>query len=97
NPTIKTSNFQFLISKHPDLKGFDQENSSVKLSAAQLIEKCGWKGRQLGNVGVSEKHSLVLVNYGKGTAREIIALAEEIKKSVKDEFGVVLEPEVEMI
>ena len=97
NPTIKISNFQFLISKHPDLKGFDRDNGLVKLSAAQLIEKCGWKGKMHGGVGVSPKHTLVLVNYGKGTAEEIINLAKDIKMAVKNKFGVELEPEVEIV
>ncbi|MEK7076506.1 MAG: UDP-N-acetylmuramate dehydrogenase [Patescibacteria group bacterium] len=97
NPTIKTSNFQFLISKHPDLKGFDQGDGTVKLSAAELIEKCGWKGKTRGNVGVSGKHALVLVNYGKGTEEEILDLAKEIKNVVRDQFGMELEPEVEVV
>ncbi|MBI2062595.1 MAG: UDP-N-acetylmuramate dehydrogenase [Candidatus Yanofskybacteria bacterium] len=97
NPIVPISNYQLLISKYSDLKGRDLGNGSVKLSAAQFIEKCGWKGKAYGNIGVSEKHSLVLVNYGNGTAEEIINLAEKIKKAVKTEFGVVLEPEVEGI
>lgn len=97
NPTIKISNFQFLISKHSDLKGFDQGDGNIKLPAAQLIEKCGWKGKTYGNVGISDKHSLVLVNYGEGTAKEIIDLSEKIKKTVKDKFEVELELEVEAI
>ena len=97
NPTIKISNFQFLISKHPDLKGFDQGDGTVKLSAAELIEKCGWKGKTRGNVGVSGKHALVLVNYGKGTEEEILDLAKEIKNVVRDQFGMELEPEVEVV
>jgi UDP-N-acetylmuramate dehydrogenase len=79
------------------LKQFNSDEDSVKLSAAQLIEKCGWKGKKYGGVGVSEKHSLVLVNYGNGTSKEIVHLAEEINKSIKDVFGVDLEPEVQVI
>ncbi len=97
NPIIKISNFQFLISKYPDLKGFSEGGGLVKLSAAQLIEKCGWKGKTCGNVGISEKHSLVLVNYGNGTYKEMVNLADNIQKSIKDEFGIDLEPEVQTI
>ena len=68
-----------------------------KLPAAQLIEKCGWKGKKNGDVGVSEKHSLVLVNYGDGVANQVVNLAGQIGESVKDGFGVELEPEVQMI
>lgn len=97
NPIVTVEHYENLTTKYPDIKEFKLENGTVKLSAAQLIEKCGWKGKVLGGVGVSEKHSLVLVNYGGGTAKEIANLAEEIKRSVKDEFKVELEPEVEMI
>jgi len=97
NPVVSEVQFNNLKSNHPELKGFDQGGGLIKLSAAQLIEKCGWKGKTRGSVGVSEKHSLVLINYGKGTAEEIIGLAGDIKTTVKDEFGVVLEREVEVI
>ena len=97
NPVVGREHYDKLILKHDDLKGFSLENNLVKLSSAQLIEKCGWKGKTCGDVGVSEKHSLVLVNYGKGTAEEITGLAEDIKMSVKNEFGVELESEVEVI
>ena len=97
NPEISETQFKNLIISYPDLKGFNSSKGLVKLSAAQLIEKCGWKGKTCGNVGVSNKHSLVLVNYGKGTAEEIIGLAEDIKMAVKDGFGVDLEPEVQVV
>lgn len=97
NPMISEAQFKNLTLNHSDLKGFNLGNGLFKLSAAQLIEKCGWKGKTSGSVGVSEKHSLVLVNYGKGTAGEIVGLAEEIKKGIMDEFGVGLEQEVEAV
>ncbi len=97
NPVVTEIQFKNLISDYIDLKGFNQENGLVKLSAAQLIEKCGWKGKIRGNTGVSEKHSLVLVNYGNGTAKEVANLAEKIKEGIRKEFGVDLEPEVQII
>ncbi len=97
NPVISETQFKDLTKTRPDLKGFNSENGLVKLSAAQLIEGCGWKGKIRGDVGVSDKHSLVLVNYGKGTAEEIIDLARDIKTAVKNEFGVELELEVQII
>jgi len=97
NPVIPISNYQLLISKFPDLKGRDLGDGSVKLSAAQLIEKCGFKGRKKGNVGVSDKHALVLVNYSNGTAKELTDLAETVKEAVEAQFSVKLEAEVEQI
>lgn len=97
NPVVTGGHFEKIILNHSDLKGFRLSSGSVKLSAAQLIEKCGWKGKVYGNVGVSEKHSLVLVNYDNGSAKEVVNIADEIKTSIKNEFGVDLEPEVQII
>lgn len=97
NPTVKISNYQLLISNYPDLKGRDIGNGLVKLSAAQLIEKAGWKGKRLGNVGVSEKHALVLVNYGRGKAKELANLEAMMKESVEAKFGINMELEVEKV
>ena len=72
-------------------------SNGIKLSAAQLIEKTGWKGKRYGSVGVSDKHSLVLVNYGKGTAKEMCNLESEIRESVEAKFGVKLSLEVEKV
>jgi UDP-N-acetylmuramate dehydrogenase len=64
---------------------------AVKLSAAWLIEHAGFrKGTRRGNVGISEKHSLALVNHGQATAKELLAFAEEIQRGVMSEFGVQL-------
>ncbi len=66
---------------------------AVKLSAAWLIERCGWKGHREGDAGVHERHALVLVNHGAASGAQIAALAARIAESVRDRFGVVLEPE----
>jgi UDP-N-acetylmuramate dehydrogenase len=68
-------------------------NTHCKLSAAWMIDRCGFKGARRGDVGVHAQHALVLVNYGAGTGREILALAQEIQQAVVAKFGVFLEPE----
>ena len=65
----------------------------AKLSAAWLIEQCGWKGRSLGGAAVSEQHALVLVNKGNATGSDILALADAIQASVLERFGIKLQPE----
>lgn len=96
NPITSISNFQFLISKYPDLKGRETKGQ-IKLSAGQLIELAGCKGRKIKNVGVSEKHALVLVSYPGAKSENILKLAELIQKAVKTKFGVQLEPEVKIM
>ncbi|NDC72826.1 MAG: UDP-N-acetylenolpyruvoylglucosamine reductase, partial [Sphingobacteriia bacterium] len=60
-------------------------------------EQCGWKGHRRGPVGVSPGHALVLVHYGGGQGQDLWNLAQDIMRSVNDEFGVVLEPEVNIV
>lgn len=70
----------------------------VKIPAAWMIEQCGWKGKQVGNVACYAKQPLVIVNLtGEATAEEIISLEQQIIASVQERFGVELHPEVEHI
>lgn len=68
-----------------------------KLSAAWLIDACGWKGHRDGDAGVSPGHALVLVNHGTASGAQLLALARRIAASVHERFGVVLEPEPRII
>ncbi len=65
----------------------------VKLSAAWMIDRCGWKGHRDGDAGVHAAHALVLVNHGRATGAQLLALARRIRDSVRERFGVELEPE----
>ena len=77
---------------------FDAGEGLVKLSAAWLIENAGFhKGFTHGNVGLSSKHSLAIVNRGGGTAREVRELVEMIQGRVREQFGVELHPEPNFI
>ena len=68
-------------------------DEGIKVPAAWLVERAGFaRGLRRGGVGVSENHALALVNWD-GTARELLALAEEIRGGVADKFGVQLERE----
>ncbi|MGC8634980.1 MAG: UDP-N-acetylmuramate dehydrogenase [Candidatus Limnocylindrales bacterium] len=63
-------------------------------SAGELIERAGLKGHRLGGASVSQKHANFIVNDGHGTAADVRRLAELIRRTVADRFGVVLQPEV---
>lgn len=70
----------------------------VKIPAAWLIEQAGFaRGYALGNAGISSRHTLALVNRGGATAREILALAEQISAAVEERFGIRLEMEPERV
>lgn len=93
NPVVDAVTFACLAAQHPDLPHYTQPDGTVKLAAGWLIERCGWKGRILGPVGVYEKQALVLVNRGGARGEDVLRLARAIQESVRAMFGVELEPE----
>jgi len=100
NPVIARSRYSSLQKDYPEIPGHAVEaagSSQVKVPAAWLIERAGWKGRRTGQAGVYEKQSLVLVNHGAASAQDILALAQAIRVDVGNLFGIALEPEVQWV
>ena len=97
NPIISKAQFESLKLNHPEIKSFPAPDAKVKIPAAWFIEKAGWKGKRIGDIGVHEKQALVLVNYGGGKGEDILKLAYEIIDSIKTEFNVTLIPEVNIL
>jgi UDP-N-acetylmuramate dehydrogenase len=91
NPILARAEFEKLA--RPDMPHYPS-GDEVKLSAAWLIEQAGfYKGWKHGNVGLSSKHTLAIVNRGGGTAREVLQLVKIIQSKVREAFGVELHPE----
>ena len=102
NPIVPLAQADALLAAHPQLPVFrGAGDDSRKLSAAWLIDACGWKGRRgdegSGDAGVSAQHALVLVNHGRATGAELLALARRIADDVRSRFGVDIEPEPRLI
>jgi len=97
NPVVSEKKFKKLKNSNPDIPSYPIDNSQFKLAAGWLIEQCGWKGNRIGDAGVHAQQALVLVNYGNATGNDILNLAKQINKSVKDRFGLNLEFEVNVI
>lgn len=97
NPTISRKDFEILENKFTDIRGFENENG-IKVPAGWLIEKAGWKGKQIGNIATHEFQSLVIVNKtGLATGQEIFDFSQKIIDSVEEKFGITLEREVNVI
>lgn len=94
NPTISLAQFEELKLKFENIQGY-ANGDFMKVPAGWLIEQCGWKGKQIGNVASHQLQSLVIINAtGKATGKEIFDFSTMIIDSVKEKFGIELEREV---
>lgn len=93
NPIVDAQSADRLAVAHPGLPRYPQLDGRVKLAAGWLIEASGWKGKQLGRVGMYEKQALVLVNRGGASGADVMALAQAVQHDVRQRFGVELMPE----
>jgi UDP-N-acetylmuramate dehydrogenase len=97
NPTIPLTQFEELQQKFDNIQGYPN-GDFVKVPAGWLIEQCGWKGKQIGNVASHQLQSLVIINAtGKATGKEIFDFSTMIIDSVMEKFGIELEREVNII
>ena len=94
NPIISMALFTSLQNKFPEIPNYPVSESQIKVPAGWLIERAGWKGKQVGQTGCYEHQALILVNYGEATGAEIWSHAQTIIQSVEARFGIKLEPEV---
>ncbi|MGA9212254.1 UDP-N-acetylmuramate dehydrogenase [Kaistella sp.] len=97
NPSIRLGKFENLKLQFENIQGYPNGNF-VKVPAGWLIEQCGWKGKQIGNVASHKLQSLVIVNAtGNATGKEIFGFSTMIIDSVKEKFGIELEREVNIV
>jgi UDP-N-acetylmuramate dehydrogenase len=98
NPVLSAGSFEHLVrraaEKNLQIPSYPALETQRKVSAAWLVEHSGFsKGFTSGNVGISRKHALAIVNRGDATAAEIIALKDHIQDRVEHIWGVRLQPE----
>ena len=96
NPLVDRIIIDKIKNEFNDLVYF-KDGEKFKIPAAWLIEKCGWKGYKENNIGVSDKHALVIVNYNAKKGKEIKELSNKIINDVKGKFRIKLIPEVNVI
>jgi UDP-N-acetylmuramate dehydrogenase len=65
--------------------------------AGRLIEAAGLKGARFGSAGISELHANFFINHGDARAEDVYRLIQQARQAVKDQFGVLLELEIEIV
>ncbi len=65
--------------------------------AGKIIEEIGLKGMSIGGAEVSCKHANFIVNNGYATAKDILSLIETVRRKVREECNLELQPEVKII
>lgn len=94
NPIIDAEQYNELSTRYPDIVAYPS-GQQYKLAAGWLIDQCGWRGYASDKqTGTYKNQALVIVNYGKAKGQDILTFSQEVQKSVKEKFGVSLEPEV---
>lgn len=97
NPIVPRGQFEALRREYPEMPYYDVDADRVKIPAAWMIERCGWKGKALGSAAVHDRQALVLVNLGGATGADIVALSDAVRASVRTKFGIDIHPEVCLI
>lgn len=98
NPIITLEHYAKLQKTWPTMPKYPvADTNKIKVPAAWLIDKLGYKGKKIGGIGCHPNQPLVLTNDGSGTGDQLLELARDIKTSVFKEFAITLENEVRLI
>ncbi len=73
------------------------KNPEHELSAGRILEACGLRGHRIGGAQISPKHANFIENAGGATSADALALIAEARRRAREQFGVVLEPEVQLL
>lgn len=93
NPVVTSQVFARVSAEYPELPHYPQADGRIKLAAGWLIDQTGWKGKQLGSVGMFHKQALVLVNYANAGLADVQATYRAVQNDVWKKFHIRLEPE----
>ena len=73
------------------------KNPEHELTAGRMLEACGLRGFVIGGAQISPKHANFIENAGEARTSDAIALIAEARRRAREQFGVVLQPEVQLL
>ena len=98
NPILTVSKYKELLRLYPALPCYKDKNHSIKIPLGFVIDKiCDMRGYRNGQVGLFEKQSLIIVNYGGATYSSVDNFAKFIENKVFKKTKIKIEREVENI
>jgi UDP-N-acetylmuramate dehydrogenase len=62
-----------------------------------MLDECGLRGFTIGGARISPRHANFIENAGGATTADALALVAEARRRAREQFGVVLEPEVQLL
>ena len=102
-PTMKCAGSifkNFLLTNLPENVGKQVPSTSIiegKIPSAWFLEQVGAKGMHEGGIQVADYHANLIYNTGTGTARELRSVIGELKRRVRERFGIEVEEEVQYV
>jgi UDP-N-acetylmuramate dehydrogenase len=98
---IMQENLSWRGGRHPWLEYHPSAGSIFKkiegVGAGRLVDQCGLKGFRVGDAQISHIHANIMVNLGRATSEDVIALIRHAQEAVKGRFGHELEPEINFV
>jgi UDP-N-acetylmuramate dehydrogenase len=73
------------------------KNPEHELTAGRMLEACGLKGHCIGGAQISPKHANFIENAGAARTADAIALMQEARRRAREQYGVELRHEVELL
>ena len=73
------------------------KNPAHELTAGRMLEACGLRGFAIGGAQISPKHANFIENAGEARSADAVALIAEARRRAREQFGVTLEPEVQLV
>lgn len=73
------------------------KNPGHELSAGRMLEACGLKGFRIGGAQISPRHANFIENAGEARTEDALALMREARRRAREQYGVELEHEVQLL